>query len=271
MRSRFKHSLKLVAAVIPFVIAIIIAKLVVHHYFNAEFIPINAIFSALIGANVFLMGFLISGVLTDYKESEKIPGDIAATVLSIADEIKYIELKTGDTQFTKERFAKIMELAAGIKKWLYKEARYGEITAMIENLSGEFLLMEKYTAPNYIARLKQEQNNLRKLIIRVHTIRETDFIFSGYFIAATTTFFLIIGMIFMKMDPFYESLFFVALTSYLMIYLLKLIRDLDNPFGHYEKSSLEDVSLHPINKAIERISENIDGTKREHDHEFAGR
>ncbi len=30
------------------------------------------------------------------------------------------------------------------------------------------------------------------------------------------------------------------------------IRDLDNPFGYYEKSSMEDVSLHPINKAIEK-------------------
>jgi predicted membrane chloride channel (bestrophin family) len=75
----------------------------------------------------------------------------------------------------------------------------------------------------------------------------------------------------MKIDPFYESLFFVALTSYLMIYLLKLIKDLDNPFGHYEKSSLEDVSLHPINKAIERISENIYGTGKGHDHEFTGK
>jgi predicted membrane chloride channel (bestrophin family) len=260
-----------VSAVIPFVVAIILAKLIVHHYFNAEFIPINALFSALIGANVFLMGFLISGVLTDYKESEKIPGDIAAAILSIADEIKYIGLKTGDTSFVKERFIKINELVVGIRKWLYKEARYGEITTKIENLSEEFLLMEKYAAPNYIARLKQEQNTLRRLIIRVHTIRETDFIFSGYFIAATTTFFLILGMIFMKIDPFYESLFFVALTSYLMIYLLKLIKDLDNPFGHYEKSSLEDVSLHPINKAIERISENIYGTGKGHDHEFTGK
>jgi predicted membrane chloride channel (bestrophin family) len=271
MRARFKHSLSLVAAVIPFVAVIIIAKLIVHHYFNAEFIPVNAIFSALIGANVFLMGFLISGILSDYKESEKIPGEIAAAVLSIADEIKYIGLKSGDTLFVKERFMKMKELASGIKKWLHKEARYGDITGMIDNLSEEFLLMERYTAPNYIARLKQEQNNLRKLIIRVHTIRETDFIFSGYFIAATTTFFLIFGMIFMKIEPFYESLFFVALTSYLMIYLLKLIRDLDNPFGYYEKSSMEDVSLHPINKAIERISENIDGTKKEHAHEFTGK
>ena len=78
MRARFKHSLSLVAAVIPFVAVIIIAKLIVHHYFNAEFIPINAIFSALIGANVFLMGFLISGILSD-KAIERISENIDGT------------------------------------------------------------------------------------------------------------------------------------------------------------------------------------------------
>ena len=33
------------------------------------------------------MSFLISGVLTDYKESEKIPGEIASIILTFADEI----------------------------------------------------------------------------------------------------------------------------------------------------------------------------------------
>jgi predicted membrane chloride channel (bestrophin family) len=256
MKLKLNHSLSLVAAVVPFVAGIIGAKLITH-YLNIEFIPINAIFSALIGANVFLMGFLISGVLSDYKESEKIPGEIAASVLSIADEIRYVELKTDDRVLVNQRFIKIKELMCGIRHWLYKNEKYDDIIAMIDALSNEFILLEKHTAPNYIARLKQEQNQLRKLIIRVQTIRETDFIFSGYFIAATTTFFLILGMIFMKMDPFYESLFFVALTSYLMIYLLKLIRDLDNPFGYYENSSLEDVSLHPLDMAIEKISASI--------------
>jgi hypothetical protein len=45
------------------------------------------------------MGFLISGVMADYKESEKIPGDIASILLSIADEINFPGLKTPDNPF----------------------------------------------------------------------------------------------------------------------------------------------------------------------------
>lgn len=132
-----------------------------------------------------------------------------------------------------------------------------EIMLLIEELSYEYVLLEKHTQPNYIARLKQEQNNLRRIITRIHTIRETDFVFSGYFIASTTTFLLILGMIFLKIEPFYESLFFVGLVTYLLLFLLKLIKDLDNPFGHYERTSFEEVSIKPIDDAIVRITEKL--------------
>ncbi len=60
-------------------------------------------------------------------------------------------------------------------------------------------------------------------------------------------------------DPFYESLFFVGVISFLMMFLLLLIRDLDNPFGYYERSSGEDVSLKPIEDLIARVRRGSDG------------
>ncbi len=254
MKSR--NALKLILYVLPYVAAVIGTKLVVHRL-ELEIVPLNAIFSALIGANVFLIGFLISGVLSDYKESEKLPGEISSIVLAVVDEINFVALKSGDPGFAADRLKKAGELAARIRDWFHKEARTGEVMLLIEGLSAEFALLERHTPPNYVARLKQEQSNLRKVITRVHTIRETDFIFSGYFIASTTTFLLIAGMIFLRIEPFYESLFFVALVTYLLLFLLRLIRDLDNPFGHYDKSSFEDVSLKPIHDAIARIDERI--------------
>lgn len=252
----FKHSLKLIMPVLPYVTAVIVIKLLVH-ILNLEIIPLNAIFSALIGANVFLIGFLISGVLSDYKESEKLPGEIAVIILSIIDEINFISKKFTDTNFLNERIIKIHDVITSIRKWLHKKIKTKEIMLLIEELSYEYVLLEKHTQPNYIARLKQEQNNLRRIITRIHTIRETDFVFSGYFIASTTTFLLILGMIFLKIEPFYESLFFVGLVTYLLLFLLKLIKDLDNPFGHYERTSFEEVSIKPIDDAIVRITEKL--------------
>jgi hypothetical protein len=68
------------------------------------------------------------------------------------------------------------------------------------------------------------------------------------------TFLLCIGLILVRIEPFYESLFFTGVISYLMIYLLMLIRDLDNPFGYYERTSGEDVSLKPVQDTAARLA-----------------
>ncbi len=62
-----------------FVKALVLVPLIIGikflaHAYGLEFLAINNLFSGIIAANVFLMGFLLSGVLSDYKESEKIPG-----------------------------------------------------------------------------------------------------------------------------------------------------------------------------------------------------
>jgi hypothetical protein len=57
-----------------------------------------------------------------------------------------------------------------------------------------------------------------------------------------------------KIEPFYESLFFVGVISYLMIFLLLLIRDLDNPFGYYERFSGADISLKPLEDTARRLA-----------------
>jgi hypothetical protein len=40
-----------------------------------------------------------------------------------------------------------------------------------------------------------------------------------------------------------------------MIYLSMLIRDLDNPFGYYERYSGEDVSLKPLEDTVYRLAQ----------------
>ena len=94
-------------------------------------------------------------------------------------------------------------------------------------------------------------------MIRIHTIRDTSFVSSGYLIAEVTTVFLAGGLILAKIDPFYESLFFVGVITFLLTFLILLIRDLDNPFGYYESDSTEDVSLKPLDDLIDKLTKAI--------------
>lgn len=248
VNQKIRKDQRILFRVLPFIFVIMTLKLGLH-YMDLELLSINAIFSGLIGANVFLMGFLLSGVLADYRESERIPGEVAATLTTIADEFQ-ITHQRNPTRQTANALNHIRDLANIIDAWLHKKERSSVVMEKITRLNHDFFALEPITQVNAITRMKQEQSALRKLIIRIHTIRETNFISSGYYIAQSTTILLILGLTLARIEPFYESLFFVFIVSYLLLFLLFLIRDLDNPFGYYEVGSSEDVSLKPLDDAL---------------------
>jgi hypothetical protein len=59
----------------------------------------------------------------------------------------------------------------------------------------------------FIARLFQEQNSVRRRLIRIEAIRETYFARSSYVIAEIMGVLFILGLVFARMNSFYESLF----------------------------------------------------------------
>jgi predicted membrane chloride channel (bestrophin family) len=242
--------------VLPFVLVIILLKLVFHQL-GWEFLTLNTLFGAIISANVFLVGFLISGVLVDYKEAEKIPGELACSLEVLTDE-GYIVYKNKKSKVANELTAYVHKLTGSIIKWLHKTEKTGEVLNKITGLNDYFLALEPLTQANFIVRLKNEQNNLRRMITRIHSIRETSFNPAGYAIAEIISFILCIGLIFTKIDPYYESIFFVAFVSFILIYMVLLIKDLDNPFGYYEKENYADeVSLKPLFDLEKRITREL--------------
>jgi predicted membrane chloride channel (bestrophin family) len=247
--------------VLPFVAVIVILKFAVH-YFGAEFLSLSSLFTAVVSANIFLIGFLISGVLVDYKESEKIPGDMAACIETMADECMILH-KGKKTPAAQKCLSHILDFANSLIDWFYKKERTTKILDKISAFNDYFIEFEPHTQANFIVRLKQEQNLIRKMVYRVHTIRETSFLGSGYAIVELITAILIIGLVFIRIDPYYESVFFVAFVSFILIYMIYFIKDLDNPFGyHLEDSYVEDVSLKPLLDVRQRIKMQVDSTEK---------
>jgi hypothetical protein len=252
----FRRTNLVLVKVVPIVVVVVALKLLVHRL-EWEFIPLNAVFSGIIGATVFLLGFLLSGVLSDYKESEKIPGDLAAILLTMADEMESA-WKSKQSPAARTGLSAVGELGQATFDWIHRRIRTQELQQRIAGLNDHFLALEPVVPVNYIARLKQEQHAYRKLIIRVHTIRETDFVSSAYLIGTSTSVLLVLGLVLSRLEPFYDSLFFVGVISYLLSFLLVLIRDLDNPFGHSERGSHEDVSLKPLEDARGEVAGRIE-------------
>jgi hypothetical protein len=234
------------------VVMILAVKLLVH-VLGWEVLSVNPLFSGIVAANVFLMGFLLSGVLTDFKESERLPGELAASLEGLAQELRGIRVARPEARVV-QCLNQMSGVASGLLAWFHKRQRTAVLLQQINDLTPHLSAMEQWTQATLVARLKQEQGNLRRIVIRIHTIRETSFVSSGYLLADMITILLCLGLVLVRIEPFWESLFFVGVISYVLIFLLMLIRDLDNPFGYYEKASGEDVSLKPLEDAVMRIS-----------------
>jgi len=218
-----------------------------------EFLSMNGIFAAFISANIFLIGFNISGVLSDFKVGEKLPGELAAHIEAIADECIYV-LKSKNAPVGRDGFLYCIDFTNSVLSWLYKKVKTKEILGKIGGFTDIFLAFQELSKTSFISRLKHEQSEIRKAVMRIHTIREVRFSEAAHAIAQIISFTIIAAMIFLRIDPFSESLFCTVFVSFVFIYMLFLIRDLDDPFAYYDKKhSVEEISLHALEDLSERL------------------
>ncbi len=223
------------------------------HLLGWEVLTLNTLLSGVVAADVFLMGFLISGVLGDYKEAERMPGELAASLEVLAEEGQAIAAKTSDPRAA-AFLDRVLDLAAALHDWFYKRERTGAILDRLSELNRDFAALDDLKLATYVPRMKQEQQAIRRALIRAHTIRETSFIGAGYRIAEWTTGLLIVALVLVRIDPFYEALLSVGIIVFLLSYLILLIRDLENPFAYYVDHSATSVSLKPLEDCIARLS-----------------
>ena len=232
--------------IMPVIILVGVLKFLAHKY-ELEVMELNALFTSLVAGTIFLIGFLIAGVLSDYKESEKIPSELAACLKSLFDDTYTIyKGKNSDVAFKFIEFQKLF--IDSLTDWFYKKKRTQSIIANISMMNDFFVELDKEgVQANYIIKMKNEQNNTRKMILRIDTIRDTSFISSAYAILETMGFVIAIGLIIINIEPFYASLFFTLLVTFLICYMFLLIKDLDNPFDYSAKGETgTEISLKPI-------------------------
>ncbi len=241
------------------VVGLVIAVKLAAHRLGWEILSLNPLFSGIVAANIFLMGFLLSGVLADYKESERLPGELACSLEAIADEARVL-YKNKRAPAARQCFEHLLNLTGTIKEWFHKRQRTRDVMTRLDGLDDFFTAFEPLTQANYIIRLKQEQSNVRRFLVRIHTLREVSFITSAYIVAWITMFLSEVGLILVKIDPFYESLFFVGVITFLLVFLSLLIHDLDNPFGYYEGDAVETVSLKPLDDLMAHLRALTDDT-----------
>ncbi|MFZ4401829.1 MAG: hypothetical protein ACOYO1_17500 [Bacteroidales bacterium] len=203
--------------IMPLIIITAIFKFISHKY-GYEIMELNALFTSLVAGTIFLIGFLLSGVLTDYKESEKLPNEISASIKTLSDDAYTIyKIKNTETALQIIDFQKT--LVSSLIDWFYKKEKTKSILSKISSMNDLFIKLDNEgVQANYIIKLKNEQNNLRKYILRIDTIRDTDFIGPAYAIVQAMGFLTTFGLIIIKIEPFYASIFLTLLVTFFIFY-----------------------------------------------------
>jgi hypothetical protein len=248
----FRGNPRLLLSALPFAVAIVALKAIAE---ATDFHPLelSPLLAGAIAAEVFILGFLLTGTAGDFKEAEKLPGELAASLETMADEclITYDELKLPEA---KACLAQLVEISRSIRLWLLQDRGFDDVMSDIRALNGPFKVMAPAIQAGFTTRLKSEQAATRKLVIRMDTMRRTSYVAAGYLIAEVTAFLLFGVLILTDLGAMAPTLALVGLLSYLVVYLVGLIRDLDNPFEYLNGvPGAADVSLDVLERNEDRL------------------
>ena len=200
------------------------------HALNLEFIRIDPLISALISGVIFTIAILLAGVMSDFKESEKIPGELAATIKALHKDFELLEFTA--KKETDSALSHLNNLISVIinqfesNKW--KQSEIGEIIEKIDNEIRE--MAAKNLAPPYVIKMRNELNNIEKISNRVDTIEETDFLPAAYALSQMAVTFVFLILLFSIVDPYVIGMVLIFTVTFLITGILVLIKDMDNPF-----------------------------------------
>ncbi len=204
------------------------------------FIPLNALITALLGGVFFTLGILLNSAASDYKEAEKIPGDLAVSFKSFYADL---ELLHKEKRIQTEMRADIKDALYAVNenfrsnKWkLAKlDESFNKLNANIRALG------DKGIAPNYLLKLRSELSALDKLSHRIDIITETTLMPAAYGLAELAVGLMLLLLVFVKLE---YGVVIISIVSVLLISLLLLIEDMDNPFHHGGKTHVDvDLSI----------------------------
>jgi hypothetical protein len=216
------------------------------HYFGFELIEQTSLHNSVISSVIFVLGFLLSATIADYKESERIPAEFAANIEDMYNDAK--ETNKTYPGFDLDSFrVNLIDVLRAFREGTRVNRR--DVRRKIAELQVCFSDMERAgVPPNFVTKLKTQQTQLMRSIFRVNYIQKIQFIPSAFLLIKTIAVMAIGLLLFTNIDPFYGGLFIVGAITFILVYMLILIHHIAVPF-HDMGASRDDVSLFLLREA----------------------
>lgn len=202
------------------------------HFFNLEIVEVGPVITALIAGVFFVLAIILSGVLADFKESERVPSELAVAIEALYKDSRL----TGNREGSIAMLTHLKELLhTMVLNFEHKnDWKLSEINPVIDKIDEEIKSFAEMGVPMpLLVKMRSEVGNIKKISHRVEIIKETSFIPGAYAIADLGTIAALIVLLASKIDPYVEGLILVGIISLVLISVLFLIKDMDNPFEGY--------------------------------------
>lgn len=245
---------KLMFTTLPWVLGAITLKLVLVHGLGVEgFFDFTDVGVVLTGG-VFLIGFMLAGTMADFKESEKLPAELACTLETLEETFTLAAASRPDLDGP-HLVGTVLDCTQSIHDWLYKKIDHPTMFAAVDRLAAGMHTLERAGATGYALRAANELSYLRKLLTRMGVISRTGFLASGYAILETLTAIVVALLMIARFDSVWAEVVLVGFVSLVYVYMLRLIYDIDDPFEYSDEGpgGAAEVELFPFTEYHERL------------------
>ena len=249
---------RLMLTTLPITLLILLIKFLIVHGLDYEGLVKFSEIGLVITGGIFLIGFMLAGTMADYKESEKIPSELACAIETIEDTVLLGHSFKGGFDLSEAR-KQLNEVTESIINWFKSGGSEEDVFRRISSITSIALMMEKAGVGAIASRVTGEQHNLRKLFSRVNVIKKTGFLTTGYALLEVLTIVIIALMLVSKFENETISIIIISFITQIFVYMLRLIRDVDEPFEYSPTGKVRaaDIDLFPLLDYNQRAKKRI--------------
>jgi hypothetical protein len=240
---------KLMFTTLPFTVVLLLLT-----YVRTQTLGISSLFefsdtAPIITVTALVIGFMLSGVMADHKEGERLPAEIACGLQAIEDCIQADSghLSENDLVALKQHYEMLCQ---SVVNWLFNRENAEPVYAGLRAI-----VLVQGTSPTFKVNGLRNIDALRRSITRIDVIRRTDFIATGYVLLDVFVTLTLGLLVFANFKNQIAQYCIIGSISLVYVYMLRLIRDLDNPFDYQQDGSagVSEVDHFPIMEAVKRL------------------
>lgn len=203
----------------------------------------------------FLSGFMLNAIMADFKESEKIPTELAAALEVLEDLLRMVEAKGLDAT---AHLRRLFALTDAIVDWFIAGRPIAEVNSTFQALAAEGNVIAGALGagafPFYL-----NLYAVRRHVRRADVMRRTRNLPAGYLLMDLLALCTILLTFLSRFKSQSSATVLIAFTSITFSYLLLLTRDMDDPFEYQQGRALggAEVDLMPLCEYRERARERL--------------